>query len=81
MSLALLDAPAPTQLSADALEHCILDHLDEQAVVGLDALIEMFPQYSWNQVFQAVDHLARLGKIVLRRHRFEYMLFSANYAA
>jgi hypothetical protein len=26
---------------------------------------------AWNQVFQAVDHLARLGKLVLRLARVE----------
>jgi len=41
----------------------------------------MLPQYTWNQIFHAVDQLARFGKIVLRRHQFEYTLFSINYAA
>ena len=81
MSTALLEAPVRLHRSVHSLEHCILDHLDEQAVIGLDALVEMLPQHTWNQIFYAVDRLARLGKIVLRRHRFEYTLFSANYAA
>lgn len=81
MSTALLEAPVRLHRSVPSLEHCILDHLDEQAVIGLDALVEMLPQHTWNQIFCAVDRLARLGKIVLRRHGFEYTLFSANYAA
>jgi len=39
------------------------------------------PEYSWNQIFHAVDCLARCRKIVLRRHRFEYTLFSTNFVA
>lgn len=81
MSTALLDAPASTQLSVHCLEQYILEHLAEQAVIGLNTLVEMLPQYSWNQIFLAVDNLARVGRIVLRRHRLEYTLFSANYAA
>ena len=65
----------------DALTAAILDHLNEQAVISLDLLICLMPQYTWNQTFQAVDQLARCNKIVLRRHRFEYMLFSTNFLA
>ena len=65
----------------DALTAAILDHLNEQAVISLDSLICLMPQYTWNQIFQAVDQLARCNKIVLRRHRFEYMLFSTNFLA
>jgi hypothetical protein len=59
----------------------ILDHLDEQTVISLDSLVCLMPQYTWNQIFQAVDQLARSNKIVLRRHRFDYMLFSTNFVA
>ena len=65
----------------DSLAATILDHLDEQAVISLDSLICLMPQYTWNQVFQAVDQLARSNKIVLRRHRFDYMLSSTNFVA
>ena len=62
------------------LERTILARLEEESVVGLDELIEMLPQYSWNQIFHAVDQLSRFGKIVLRRHRYDYTLFSTSYA-
>jgi hypothetical protein len=65
----------------DTLTATILDHLNEQTVISLDSLICLMPQYTWNQIFQAVDQLARSKKIVLRRHRFEYMLFSTNFVA
>jgi hypothetical protein len=65
----------------DTITATILDHLDEQTVISLDSLICLMPQHTWNQIFQAVDQLARSNKIVLRRHRFDYMLFSANFVA
>lgn len=66
---------------ADALTAAILDHLNEQEVISLDSLIYLMPQYTWNQIFHCVDQLARCHKIVLRRHRFEYMLFSSQFVA
>jgi hypothetical protein len=65
----------------DILEATILDHLSEQTVISLDSLISLMPQYTWNQIFYRVDQLARGRKIVLRRHRFEYMLFSTHFVA
>lgn len=80
MTTLLLDQK-PIALRVPTLEQTILDRLEEETVVGLDELVEMLPKYTWNQIFHAVDHLARLRRIVLRRHRFEYTLFSTNYAA
>jgi hypothetical protein len=65
----------------DILEAIILDHLSEQTVISLDSLISLMPQYTWNQIFYCVDQLARRNKIVLRQHRFEYMLFSTHFLA
>jgi hypothetical protein len=65
----------------DMLEAIILDHLSEQTVISLDSLISLMPQYTWNQIFYSVDQLARRNKIALRRHRFEYMLFSSHFVA
>lgn len=65
----------------DALTATILDHLNEQTVISLDSLVCLMPHYTWNQIFHCVDQLARCNKVVLRRHRFEYMLFSTNFVA
>ena len=65
----------------DALTETILDHLHEQTVISLDTLICLMPQYTWNQIFHRVDQLARCNKIVLRRHRFDYTLFSTHFVA
>ena len=66
---------------SDVLTAAILDHLNEQTVISMDTLICLMPQYSWNQIFHAVDQLARCNKVVLRRHRFDYMLFSPHFVA
>jgi hypothetical protein len=65
----------------EPLEHDILAQVEEHDGVTLDALIDQMPDYSWNQIFHVVDQLARQRKIVLRRHRFDYTLFSTSYAA
>jgi len=65
----------------DALTEIILDHLNERTVITLDSLICLMPQYTWNQIFHTVDQLARCNKIVLRRHRFDYTLFSTHFLA
>ena len=65
----------------DALTATILDHLNEQTVISLDSLICLMPQYTWNQIFHRVDKLARCNKVVLRRYRFNYTLFSTNFLA
>ena len=65
----------------DALTATILDHLNEQTVISLESLVCLMPKYTWNQIFHRVDQLARCNKVVLRRHRFEYMIFSTNFVA
>ena len=65
----------------DTITATILDHLNEETVISLDSLICLMPQYTWNQIFHAVDQLARCHKIVLRRHRFDYILFSTHFVA
>jgi hypothetical protein len=78
---AILDAPVSSPIAAPSLESIILNHVEEQAVIDLDALVILLSDYSWNQIFHAVDRLARRGGVTLRRHRSEYRLFSTHYAA
>lgn len=77
----LLDAQPAIRLTAENVKIRILDRLEEEAVITLDALVQELPDYSWNQIFHAVDQLAREGTIVLRRHRYDYTLFSTAYPA
>ena len=75
----ILERPQPILLPAERLKTDIIERLHQEAVIGLDALVETLPDYSWNQVFHAVDELARSGRIVLRRHGYDYTLFSIAY--
>ena len=80
----LLESDANVQLQpspSDVLTAAILDHLNEQTVISLDTLVCLMPQYTWNQIFHRVDQLSRCNKVVLRRHRFEYTLFSTQFLA
>lgn len=77
----LVESPPLSHPMTESLERDILKRIDEQAVVSLDTLVVLMPQYSWSQIFHAVDRLARCGRIVLRRHRSEYTIFSTHYAA
>jgi hypothetical protein len=79
MHSTVLEAPESGHLSSDTLDALIVMRVNEEAVIGLDALVQMLPEYSWNQIFNTVDHLARAGRIVLRRHRYDYALFSIAY--
>ena len=86
MAISMLHDPVvigqePHRDSDRSLVGTVLDHINEQAVIGLDTLVCLLPQYSWNQIFQAVDDLARQKLVVLRRHGFEYSVFSIHYAA
>ena len=67
ISNALPNSLSPVDLSVDDVALEILAQIDEQDVINLDTLIVLLPQYSWSQIFHAVDCLARCGKIVLRR--------------
>ena len=80
-SLLESDPNVETPYDPDALTTTILDHLTEQTVISLDTLVCLMPQYTWNQIFHRVDQLSRCNKVVLRRHRFEYTLFSTNFLA
>ena len=71
----------PVGLSNDGLEKLILQKVLDEAVIDLDVLTQMLCEYSWNQIFHAVDQLARAKKIVLRRHHYNYTLFSITHAS
>jgi hypothetical protein len=79
-SLLIEESSRPSE-AAETVEREILEFVEEQAVVSLDALVALMPQYSWNQIFGAVDGLTRRRRLVLRRHGRDYSLFSGSYAA
>lgn len=67
--------------SVDELDQEVLRIINEEDAVSFDVLVTLMPGYSWNRIFHAVDQLARSGKIVLRRHGFNYTIFSRRYTA
>ncbi|WP_455245039.1 hypothetical protein [Petrachloros mirabilis] len=67
--------------SVDELDQEVLRIINDEDAVSLDVLVTLMPGYSWNRIFHAIDQLARSGKIVLRRHGFNYTIFSHRYTA
>ena len=55
-----------------ANEAMVLELLSHERSISLEAVVDLLPQMSWNQVFQCVDSLSRRGEIVLLRHGFDY---------
>lgn len=67
--------------SIDQLEEGILSHVEEELAISCDTLVMLLSEYSWSQIFSAVDRLARDKRVTLCQHRYGYSLFSAGYAA
>ncbi|MGD9727611.1 MAG: hypothetical protein AB7G68_04585 [Nitrospiraceae bacterium] len=55
-----------------ANEAMVLELLSHERSISLEAVVDLLPQMSWNQVFQCVDSLSRRGEIVLLRRGFDY---------
>ncbi len=53
-------------------EAMVLKLLSHERSISLEAVVDLRPQMSWNQVFQCIDSLSRRGEIVLLRHGFDY---------
>jgi len=57
------------------VESAILETLEQRGPCSLDELYQALSDYSWNQVFAAVDRLSRNGRLSLRRPgRFDYLV-------
>jgi len=57
------------------VKSAILEALERRGPCSLDALYQALSDYSWNQVFAAVDRLSRNGRLSLRRPgRFDYLV-------
>lgn len=55
------------------VESAVRSRLMQHTPCSLDALLARLPQFSWNEVFAAVDRLSRTGEVVLRHPaRFSY---------
>jgi hypothetical protein len=57
-----------------APESHLLDLLRDGESYTLDAVLEEAPEFSWAELFLAMDSLSRSGMIELRREGFTYRL-------
>ncbi len=57
------------------LDGAILGELQDRGTCEFEALVMRLPAYSWNEVFGAVDRLARESKVVvLAPNQSEYVV-------
>jgi hypothetical protein len=67
---------------ADSLDSAIHHQLVRIGTCSLDELVVLLPEYSWAQVFAAVDRLTREGTVTLRHQApFRYLLSLASRQA
>lgn len=58
----------------EEVESAILERLERGGPCSLEELYQALSDYSWNQVFAAIDRLSRNGRLLLRRPgRFDYL--------
>jgi hypothetical protein len=63
--------------NADA-DEAVLNMLQRYEVLMMEDLITGRPDFSWSQLFLAVDRLSRKNLIALRRIGLSYQLLSTN---
>jgi hypothetical protein len=57
------------------VESAILETLERRGPCSLEELYQTLSDYSWNQVFTAVDRLSRNGRLLIcRPGRFDYQV-------
>jgi len=62
-------------MNAMTIEAAIRLHLTREGPCTLESLLAGLSQFSWSEIFSAVDQLSREGSLVLRRpDRFEYQV-------
>jgi hypothetical protein len=60
------------------IESVIFQELQRSGACTFEELVTALPDYSWNQVFIAVDQLSRDGLLQLKRQgRFDYLISTA----
>ena len=65
----------PLLTDASQIESVILHELKRLGACTFDELVRALSDYSWNQVFMAVDQLSRDGRLLLTRQgRFDYLI-------
>ena len=65
----------PFVAQSEDVESAILETLKRRGPCSLEELYQALSDYSWNQVFAAVDRLSRNGRLLLcRPGRFDYQV-------
>lgn len=67
----------PTHASAQ--EQAVLDMLQRSGPCCLDNLVLQLPNFSWGEVFAAVDRMSRDGRLVIRRQWLIRRLGNSSY--
>ncbi len=61
--------------STSAIQSAIRTDLIEKGPCTLEVLLNRLPQYSWSEMFAAIDQLSREGGLVLRHPtQFDYQV-------
>jgi len=64
---------------AGLIESVIFKELQRSGTCTFEELVRALPDYSWGQVFLAVDQLSRDGLLQLKRQgRFDYLISIAS---
>ena len=60
-------------VAATTIHVAIRSELIKQGPCTLESLLNRLPQFSWSEIFSAIDQLSRTGEVVLRHQaRFDY---------
>ena len=49
------------------IEEALVTELQDRGACRLDDLVTQLPNYSWNEIFIAVDRMSRDGRVAIRR--------------
>jgi hypothetical protein len=60
--------------SAGCCETMVLSELVSVTTMTIDQLMVRLPQFTWPELFCALDAMSRRGDILMRRRGFEYEL-------
>lgn len=68
-----VSAPQPNP-NGERCETMVLTALLSGSTMTIDQLMVHLPQFTWPEVFCALDGMSRRGEILMRRRGFEYEL-------
>jgi hypothetical protein len=66
-------------LTTSAQEEAVLEMLREKGPCCLDDLVRDLPDFSWGEIFTAVDRMSRDGRVLVRRQLSIRRLSNSSY--